>query len=83
MSSLQREVLDEFNQRLPGLDFQAEWLMVVTWSDATPYYWRQNSNEVCLLSLKFSISKTSDIKGTLKEDKPLCKGNPLYMHANL
>lgn len=52
ISSLERAVLDAFSARISdeaGGDFRAEWLMVVTWSDAVlyPYWWRLYSNEVC------------------------------------
>ena len=45
-------VLREFQTRLVNysginVNFDAEWLMVVTWKDATPYYGRRNTDEVC------------------------------------
>lgn len=46
-------VLQEFTSRLitysgeENVDFDPEWLMVVTWKDATPYYGRFNEDEVC------------------------------------
>ena len=43
---LGRAVLNQFNERLDGSDFAAEWMMVVTWNQATPYYWANNSDEV-------------------------------------
>ena len=45
-------VLQEFHKRLAmysgeeSIDFNAEWLMVVTWKDSTPYYGRFNRDEV-------------------------------------
>ena len=42
-------VLREFKTRLAnytGINFDAEWLMVVTWKDATPYYGQRNTDEV-------------------------------------
>ena len=30
-----------------NIDFEPEWLLVVTWKDATPYYGRLNRDEVC------------------------------------
>ena len=47
-------VLQEFSRRLAtytneeNIDFIAEWLMVVTWKDGTPYYGRANRDEVKL-----------------------------------
>ena len=46
-------VLQEFRSRLStysgeqNVDFEPEWLLVVTWKDATPYYGRINHDEVC------------------------------------
>ena len=45
-------VLQEFSDRLSvysnssGVDFEPEWLLVVTWKDATPWYGRNNNEEV-------------------------------------
>ena len=45
-------VLEEFQTRLAryaddaSLGFHPEWLIVVTWNDATPYYGRSNADEV-------------------------------------
>ena len=45
-------VLREFKNRLAmytgdtSIEFDAEWLMVVTWKDATPYYGPTNEDEV-------------------------------------
>ena len=45
-------VLQEFQTRVvkytgdASIKFDAEWLMVVTWKDATPYYGRRNEDEV-------------------------------------
>ena len=45
-------VLQEFQTRVvkytgdASIEFDAEWLMVVTWKDATPYYGRRNEDEV-------------------------------------
>ena len=44
---LERAVLDEFDDRLADSGFQAMWLMVVTWRDATPYFWSSRPDEVC------------------------------------
>lgn len=46
-------VIQEFRSRLTMysdeqyMDFEPEWLLVVTWKDATPYYGRFNRDEVC------------------------------------
>ena len=42
--------LNEFSDRLNSYevdeDFVPEWLLVATWSKATPYYGRRNEDEV-------------------------------------
>ena len=49
-------VLQELQTRLANytgdenVEFDAEWLMVVTWKDATPYYGQRNTDEVCYSS---------------------------------
>lgn len=48
-------VLEEFQSRLAtysgenDVEFETEWLLVVTWKEATPYYGRSNNDEVQLL----------------------------------
>ena len=48
-------VLQEFQKRLANytgdanIEFDAEWLMVVTWKDATPYYGPRNEDEVIIV----------------------------------
>lgn len=45
-SEVDTAILDSFGTRLSGSDFVAEWVVVVTWADAVPYYWRYNLREV-------------------------------------
>ena len=45
-SEVAAATLDSFSARLSGSDFVAEWMVVVTWTDAVPYYWRYNLPEV-------------------------------------
>ena len=41
-----RDIFRDFNARVDSNNFEAEWLLVVTWTDAIPYPWRYNLNEV-------------------------------------
>ena len=62
-------VLREFNTRLAnyaGINFDAEWLMVVTWKDATPYYGRRNTDEVCYkITCSYSLYKPAELGSIL------------------
>lgn len=44
-SILHQAILEEFELRMPGSDFMAEWMAVITWEDAVPYHWRYNYRE--------------------------------------
>ena len=44
-------LLDMFSERLQGyvgasVSFQPEWMAVITWNQATPYYWRYYDEQV-------------------------------------
>lgn len=61
-------LLQEFSDRLAeysgGEDFWPDWMIVVTWYKATPYYGRSNQDEV-------HVNNDCDL--------PYCKPYPLYL----
>ena len=52
LQSFRSEVLlDMFNDRLrsyagEAVDFEPDWMTVITWNKATPYYWRYYNDQV-------------------------------------